>query len=189
MSAARSKRMPLVTKKTGIKTPKPTASSFWRNCGCVIIRSPSTNLRITPATNAPRMVSSPSSDASATKATSSIKAPRTRICAVVSWSRSSTAAMRIDRSSRSTTKARPAASKTKPPSNTSFVVVLVASREKKSESRIIEPNSANIAPAMTSCPKSESLSPASLSTGMTIPKPVATRIIAMSSGDTTCPAT
>ena len=180
--------MPLVTKKTGIKTPKPIASSFRRNCGCVIIWSPSISLRITPATNAPRMVSSPSTEASATKATSSMKAPRTRICAVVSWSRSSTAAMRFERSRRRITKAKPAASSAKPPSSTSFVAVLVASREKKSVSRMIEPNSANMAPAMTSCPKSEALSPASFSTGMTIPNPVATRMIAMSSGDTTCPA-
>ena len=32
-SASRSKRTPLVTKKTGMKTPKPTAASFCRNSG------------------------------------------------------------------------------------------------------------------------------------------------------------
>src|SRR5258706_9510989 len=73
------------------------------------------------------MVSSPSTAARAAKATNSMKAPRTRICAVVSWSRSSTAAIRVDRSRRSTTKAKPAASRANPPSSTSFVAVPVAS--------------------------------------------------------------
>ena len=45
-----------------------------------------------------------------------------------------------------------------------------------------------MAPAMMSCPKSLELSPASLSNGTTTPSAVATRIIAMSSGDMTCPA-
>ena len=36
MSAPRSKRTPLDTKKTGMNTPKPIASSLRRSAGCVI---------------------------------------------------------------------------------------------------------------------------------------------------------
>ena len=65
-SASRSKRIPLVTKKNGTKTPKPTASSLCRNSGWVVISSRSTSFSTAPAMNAPRIASSPKRSASAT---------------------------------------------------------------------------------------------------------------------------
>ena len=59
-SASRSKRTPLVTKKTGMKTPKPIASSLRRKSGWVMARSVSASERIAPAANVPRITSSPS---------------------------------------------------------------------------------------------------------------------------------
>ena len=67
--------------------PEAGRSSLRRKSGCVIARSWSTSERIAPAMNAPRMTSSPSLTASATSPTSRTKAPRTRICAVVSCRR------------------------------------------------------------------------------------------------------
>ena len=72
--ASRSYLTPVVTKKIGMKIPKPAASSLRRKSGWVIARSRSTSEMIAPAMKAPRMTSSPSSVASATSPMSRTKA-------------------------------------------------------------------------------------------------------------------
>src|SRR5215211_6612428 len=74
--ASRSKRTPLETKNTGMKKPNPIASSLRRKSGCVIAWSRSASETIAPATNAPRMTSSPSASATAAKPTNSSRAAR-----------------------------------------------------------------------------------------------------------------
>ena len=109
--------------------------------------------------NAPRMTSSPSSPASATSPISSTNAARTRIWAVVSCRRRSVVPMRIECSARRITSATSAAATNRPTSRMTFVAVLEASREKKSESRMTVAKSAIVPPAITSCPKVVPLSP------------------------------
>ena len=92
--ASRSYLTPVVTKKIGMKIPKPAASSLRRKSGWVMARSRSTSEMIAPAMNAPRMTSSPSSVASATSPMSRTKAARMRICAVVSCRRRRTSPRR-----------------------------------------------------------------------------------------------
>jgi hypothetical protein len=81
-SAFRSNRSPLVTKKIGMNTQKPTVSSLSRKCGCVIASTRSINDRSAPAANAPRIVSSLTCAASAVNRISRTNAARTRICTV-----------------------------------------------------------------------------------------------------------
>jgi hypothetical protein len=153
VSASRSKRTPLVTKNAGMKTPKPTASSLRRKSGWVITSSRSTSETIAPAMNAPRMTSRPSCSATAAKATNSRNAPRTRICAVVSCSRTRSSRMRIECSApRVTTNTTTASANTLPRS--SSVEPMPPSPEKKIDSRMIAPKSAIDAAATISCPKS-----------------------------------
>ena len=92
--ASRSYLTPVVTKKIGMKIPKPAASSLRRKSGWVMARSRSTSEMIAPAMKAPRMTSSPSSVASATSPMSRTKAARMRICAVVSCRRRRTSPRR-----------------------------------------------------------------------------------------------
>lgn len=47
--------------------PNPAASSFDRNCGCVMAPSVSISFKTAPATNAPRIASRPNFSASTTK--------------------------------------------------------------------------------------------------------------------------
>jgi hypothetical protein len=82
-----------------------------------------------------------------------------------------------------TTKIRTA----KIPKNSTFVGGLDIALEKKRESRMIDPNSPSVAPAITSCPKFVAPSPASFSIGITIPSEVEERIIAISSGEVISP--
>src|SRR5215204_6710676 len=82
--AWRSKRMPTVTKKTGMKKPKPIASSFVRKLGWVKRLSWSSNASSAPAAKEPRITSSPSPSASATHAIMRTMAARTRIWALES---------------------------------------------------------------------------------------------------------
>ncbi len=67
-SAFRLKVRPLVTKKIGMKTPKPIASSLSRNWGWVVVSSRSRSESSAPAANAPRIVSRPTLSASAAAA-------------------------------------------------------------------------------------------------------------------------
>jgi hypothetical protein len=81
VSASRSNRMPLATKKTGMKNPNPAASSLPRKSGWLIRRSRSTIETSIPAMNVPRITSSPSASATAAKPANSTNAARTRIWA------------------------------------------------------------------------------------------------------------
>src|SRR3954469_12062818 len=94
-SAPKLKRKPLVTKNTGMNTPNAAASSFSLNWGWVVW-SRSISERRTPAANAPRIVSSPNWSASAANPIINTNAARTRICAVVSWSRRRTCERPMD---------------------------------------------------------------------------------------------
>src|SRR5436190_1241916 len=175
---ATSSLIPVATKKNGMKTPKPTASSFlWKNA-CVIPSSRSTSLSVAPARNAPRIASSPNFDASTTKRARSRNARRTRISAVVSWSLTRSCETRTDRSA--PTMATPIAStnSAKPISRTSFAPMPPDLPEKKSESSTIGATSAIEAPATITWPNGVALCRASLRIGRTIPSPVAERMIA-----------
>ena len=150
-SASRSKRTPLVTKKTGMKTPKPIAASFGWKSGWVIASSRSASFSSAPAMKVPRITSRPSVSAAAAKPTSSSTAPRTRIWAVVFWSRSRSAEIRPERSAvRAATKIT-AASSTSPTIRTR-VAPIPPSPVKKTESRMIAPKSAIDPAASTSWP-------------------------------------
>ena len=163
------------------------ASSLRRKSGWVITSSRSTSETIAPAMNAPRMTSRPSVSATAAKPTSRRSAPRTRIWAVVSCSRTRSARRRRERSApRSTTKT--AIDRVPSAPSRSSVEPVPPSPEKNTESRMIAPKSAIVAAATTSCPNGEAISPASLSTGMSTPSEVAQRMIATSSGVSTSPA-
>ena len=186
MSAPRSKRTPLVTKNTGMKTPNPTASSLRRKSGCVIARSGSASERIAPAANVPRITSSPSCWAAAANPTSSTSAPRTRICAVVSCRRSRSARIRIDRWAPRTTANTASASPSSAPISTS-VAPGPPSPAKNSDSRMIAAKSAIEPAAMTSWPSADSILPVSLSTGISTPSDVEPSAMATSSGVSTRP--
>jgi hypothetical protein len=80
-----------------MKIPNPIASSVRRNNGWVIAWSRSTRVTTAPAANAPRITSRPSVPASATNAHISTIEPRIRIYAVVSWSRTSSWEIRVER--------------------------------------------------------------------------------------------
>ncbi len=164
VSASRSKRTPLVTKKAGTKKPNPTASSLGRKSGWVIASSRSASETIVPAMNAPRIASSPSVSASAAKPTSRTSVARTRICAVVSCRRRRSARIRMECSAPRTTRRTVAASRNSAPSSRS-VDPVPPSPEKKIVSRMIAPKSAIEAAAMISCPNVEESCPESLSTG------------------------
>jgi hypothetical protein len=87
-SAARSKFMPLVTKKNGIRKPKPTAVSFDSKISSSCPRSA---LRtIMPATNPPSRMSSPRSLARTARPKISTTARRTASCELLSSVRSIT---------------------------------------------------------------------------------------------------
>jgi hypothetical protein len=73
-----------VTKKIGMNTPNPTASSLRRKSGWVSVWSRSIRDSRAPGANAPRIVSRPTLSASATNPISSTNAALTLICAVVS---------------------------------------------------------------------------------------------------------
>jgi hypothetical protein len=149
--------------------------------------SRSTSLIVAPARNAPRIASSPNSDASTMKSARSRNAERTRISAVVSCSRTSVDERRMER-------CRPriasATATTKTPNairSASFEPSPPDSPEKKSDSRTIGVTSAIDAPATTTCPNGVAVSPESLRIGRITPSPVAERMIATSSGDLTRP--
>ena len=73
--------MPLVTKKNGIRSPKPTASSFDSKRSSSLPLSTVCTSR--PAANAPRMTSSPRSAASTTSANTDSTVSRTGSCPLV----------------------------------------------------------------------------------------------------------
>jgi hypothetical protein len=95
---------------------------------------------------------------------------------------------RIERPARATTSATATQNAPKSPSRTSFAPMLLDSPEKKSVSNTIVPTSAIEEPAITSCPNGVSTCPASFSTAITIPRPVAENITAISRGERTRPA-
>jgi hypothetical protein len=86
-SASTSRRMPLTTKKNGMKTPNATAASFESKNG--ISRARSVCRVIRPAANPPRSRSRPSSEASSASANTSTTIQRTASCELVSMVRSS----------------------------------------------------------------------------------------------------
>ena len=96
--------------------------------------------------------------------------------------------MRIERSPSSTSPATTAPTAASAPSSSSVAPVLLASREKSSDSSTIVATSAIEAAAITSWPKSDFARPASLSTGITTPSEVADRAIATNTGSPTRPA-
>src|SRR6516165_6110468 len=118
------------------------------------------------------MLSRPNRSARAVNATSRRTANRTRISAVVSWSRSSTCPRRIDRAAPDTARPVTTTSPANAPSTTTFEPVLPP-EEKNNDSNTIAAKSAMLAAASALCPTSLSTCPASLSTGTTRPSEVA----------------
>ena len=84
--------MPLVTKKNGIRSPKPTASSFDSKRSSSLPLSTVCTSR--PAANAPRMTSSPRSAASTTRANTDSTVSRTGSCPLVFSERSRNSQLR-----------------------------------------------------------------------------------------------
>src|SRR6266536_3244499 len=144
--------------------------------------------RIAPARNAPRIASSPIFWATATNPTSSTIAIRTRISAVVSCSRVSSALTPIDTFSRDSPSATAATSSTSPPTSTSLTAMPLPLSEKKNDSSRIAPKSATDAAATTSWPRSRSSWPASFRIGTTRPSEVADSATASRNGLRTYPA-
>src|SRR6266496_2158911 len=144
--------------------------------------------RIAPARNAPRIASSPIFWATATNPTSSTIAIRTRISAVVSCSRVSSALTPIDMFSRDSPSATAATSSTSPPTSTSLTAMPLPLSEKKNDSSRIAPKSATDAAATTSWPRSRSSWPASFRIGTTRPSEVADSATASRNGLRTYPA-
>ena len=184
-SESRSSAAPLVTKNTGMNTPKPTPSSF----GCrpelatALLRS--RRLTIAPAMNAPSTTSRPNSWAISTSPARSRKAIRTPICALVSCRRRTVAVRRSD--PRAPASRRPIKA-TSAPNSSSRTTVLSALEpwcEKNSERRITVAKSAIEAAVMTSWPNGLSVRCASFSTATTIPNDVAASTMATSSGAST----
>ncbi len=125
--------------------------------------------------------------ARARKPTSSRMAPLTRISAVVSCRRSRVADRRFERPAPATVIPPTAARTTNPPRSTSLAAVLVASREKNSDSRTTVAKSATDEAAIVSWPSGDAASPASFKTGTMSPSDVAESVIATSSGRCTIP--
>ena len=135
--------------------------------------------------NAPRIVSIPSSPASATKPTSRRIAIRTPSWAEVSSSarrvvetRSDRPASTIASPTRTTSTANPTSRTTLEPEPDEPEELV----EKKRETRRIVPNSASDALARITCPNSLSISPASRTTGTIRPSDVDASTIATKSG-------
>ena len=105
-----------------------------------------------------------------------------RICAVVSCRRRRTSPRRRECSTPAMSSATSTATTNSPPSRMTFDAVEPDSREKKSESRITVAKSAIVPAAMTSWPKVEPISSASLSTGTSTPSEVADSTMATNSG-------
>ena len=187
VSASRSKRTPLVTKKTGMKKPKPIASSLRRKSGWVMTWSRSTSETIAPAMNAPRIDLEPELRRRRPRSRRTARARRgrgsARSCPAGAAGRRGCASSARRRGRRRSTTAASANSE---PSSSS-VEPVPPSPEKKIVSRMIAPKSAIDAAAMISWPNVEAISPASLSTGTSTPSDVAHRMIATSSGVSTRP--
>ena len=113
---------------------------------------------------------------------------RTRISAVVSCRRTSNLDSLVSRSSRLTPSTTRTTTTAKPASRINFESGELASREKKSESRMTAPKSATLAAAITSWPNGVDASPASFNTGTTNPNEVASRMMPINSGLRTRPA-
>src|ERR1700730_1030875 len=143
---------------------------------------------IAPAMKEASSSSTPKRAASAERPISSSTAPRTRIWAVVSWSRTSARDSQAIRSARRMVRPRSATERMNPSSSATLTPGDPASREKKSESRMTAPKSASEAPAITCWPKPLSLWPASFRTGTTRPSEVARSVMAMKRGALTRPA-
>ena len=75
-NADMSRPAPVLTKNTGIKNPKPIASSLTWNCSWVVGDSPVRRTMI-PARNAPKMVASPKRSATTPNARANVMASRT----------------------------------------------------------------------------------------------------------------
>src|SRR5918994_1384063 len=163
------------------------ASSLIRKCGCVLIASRSTMLRMAPARNAPRIVSRPNCSASATNEIRMSTAMRILISAVVSWRRTRTPARRIERPSRESPRAATTTRRPKPPRSTSLAPAPLSSPDKNRVSSTTAPKSATDELAMTSWPSGVSACLASLSTGTTNPSEVAISAMPTSRGACTTP--
>ena len=101
-SASTSSRIPLITKKKGMKTPKATAVSFESNAGSS--RSARTCRVIMPAANPPRSRSRPRSAASQASRNTSTTIQRTPSCELASIVRSSNGIVRsAERTARTAT--------------------------------------------------------------------------------------
>ena len=84
-----SRPTPVLTKNTGIKNPKPIASSLLWNSSCEAGDS-SVRRTMTPARNAPKIMASPKCSATTAKARANVMASRTRSWELVSSSRCTT---------------------------------------------------------------------------------------------------
>ena len=104
-------------------------------------------------------------------------AARTRSIELESSRRSICAASQWPRQTRPTAKLLTAISTPNPASTSTDDSGLAESFEKNSDSRKIDPNSASEPAMKTSWPNSDSISPVSLSTGMTTPRDVATKMM------------
>ena len=94
-SASTSRRMPLTTKKNGMKKPNATAVSFESKSGTSRARRACRVIR--PAANPPRSRSSPRSEASRASANTSTTIHRTASCELLSSVRSSIGIVRLGR--------------------------------------------------------------------------------------------
>ena len=187
-SASRSNRTPLVTKKTGMKKPKPIASSLRRKSGCVITSSRSTSESIAPARNAPRMTSRPSASASAANADEQHeRAADADLRGRVLQAQEVGADARASARRRAATTSTTAASANSAPSSSSVDAdPALAGEEQRQQDDRAEVGDRRGGDDQLPERASE-ISPASLSTGTSTPSDVAHRMIATSSGVSTSP--
>ncbi len=135
-----------------------------------------------PATNAPRIVSSPNWLDRARKIASTRTARRMRICAVPPSSASRRSARPGCCSARRSTNQTTAVTPAKMPKNSTWSRIEESPSAKRIDSSITALNSATDPTIRMVCPTGVADRPAPRRTGMMAPRPVADRMMAMSDG-------
>ena len=185
-NAVMSRPTPVLTKNTGIKNPKPIASSLpWNSSWEAGVSS--VRRTTTPARNAPRMVASPKCSATAEKARANVMANRTLSWELVFSSRCTTSRSGPHTRTCWVTTTMAAVRPTNPASSPSSAPGFFDEAEKNTDNRTSGASSASDPAAMIIRPKIVSVSPASWRMGTSTPSDVATKMIPTSRPSLTWP--
>ena len=183
---AMSRPTPVLTKNTGIRNPKPIASSLPWNSSWEAGDS-SVRRTMTPARNAPKIVASPKCSATTEKARANVMASRTRSWELVSSSRCTTSRNGPQLLIRWVTTTVTAVKPTNPASRPSSTDGFVEEAEKNTDSRTSGASSASEPAAMIRRPKYVWVWSASLRMGTRTPSDVAINVIPTSRPSLTSP--